>query len=94
MIPVLFFLICVFLVVAPIVQNPRIETLYAVLFVVGGVLVYIPAFHFKLKPAFLSKSQTLNFVFCSKPISNLLSKSEYGIACFKVAPKSLGNIDN
>ncbi|XP_054710188.1 b(0,+)-type amino acid transporter 1-like [Uloborus diversus] len=40
--------ISVFLVVAPIVENPQIEYLYASSFVLSGLLVYIPFVHYKL----------------------------------------------
>lgn len=47
-IPILFLLCAVYLVVAPIVEDPQIQFLYAAIFVVGGLLFYIPLVHFKL----------------------------------------------
>ena len=41
-------LISIFLVVAPIAQDPQIEYLYASLFVLSGLLVYIPFVHYKV----------------------------------------------
>ncbi|KAJ8303319.1 hypothetical protein KUTeg_019715 [Tegillarca granosa] len=39
----LIFMVCsLYLVVAPIIQDPRIEFLYAFLFIVGGLLLYFP----------------------------------------------------
>ncbi|PVD20737.1 hypothetical protein C0Q70_18898 [Pomacea canaliculata] len=48
-IPVIMVLVSVYLIVAPIVDEPRIEFLYAALFVVGGLLFYFPLVYFKLK---------------------------------------------
>ncbi|XP_046585209.1 b(0,+)-type amino acid transporter 1-like [Haliotis rubra] len=50
---VLFLLVSVFLVMTPIIDYPRIEFLYAVVFCVGGLVFYIPFVHYKLKPRFL-----------------------------------------
>ncbi|XP_045193427.1 b(0,+)-type amino acid transporter 1-like isoform X3 [Mercenaria mercenaria] len=41
-VPILVFLCSVYLVVAPIIQDPRIEFLYAFLFSVSGLVFYIP----------------------------------------------------
>ncbi|XP_067656793.1 b(0,+)-type amino acid transporter 1-like [Haliotis asinina] len=54
-IPIFFMLWCLFLVVAPIVENPQIELLYAAIFVVGGLVVYFPLVHFNLKPKWFEK---------------------------------------
>lgn len=40
-IPLLVFLISIYLVVAPIVENPQIEYLYATLYILSGLLVYL-----------------------------------------------------
>ncbi|KAG8178907.1 hypothetical protein JTE90_017604 [Oedothorax gibbosus] len=40
--------ISVYLVVAPIAQDPQIEYLYASLFVLSGLLVYVPFVHYKM----------------------------------------------
>lgn len=47
-IPILFLLCSIYLVVAPIVEEPKIEFLYAAVFVVGGLIFYFPLVHFKL----------------------------------------------
>ncbi|XP_068090965.1 solute carrier family 7 member 13-like [Hyperolius riggenbachi] len=44
-----------FLVLAPIVQNPKIQYFYALLFMFSGILVYIPFVHFKLKIPYMDK---------------------------------------
>ncbi|KAK3600937.1 hypothetical protein CHS0354_004146 [Potamilus streckersoni] len=48
LIPVVFFLVSAFLVIAPIVQDPRIEILYALFFILGGLVLYFPFVCFKL----------------------------------------------
>lgn len=47
-IPVVFVLIATYLVIGPIVQKPQIEFLYAFLFVIGGLVFYIPFVYFKI----------------------------------------------
>ncbi|XP_041376052.1 b(0,+)-type amino acid transporter 1-like [Gigantopelta aegis] len=48
-IPILVTLIAIYLVIAPIVQNPKIEFLYAFIFILAGMIFYIPFVHFKLR---------------------------------------------
>ncbi|XP_076111590.1 b(0,+)-type amino acid transporter 1-like [Mytilus galloprovincialis] len=48
LLPVIFLACSLYLVVAPIIQDPRLEFLYAFLFMVGGLLFYIPLVHFQL----------------------------------------------
>ena len=48
-IPILFFLCCVYLVIGPIVDEPKMEFLYAGIFVIGGLVLYFPFVHFKLR---------------------------------------------
>ncbi|XP_046549202.1 b(0,+)-type amino acid transporter 1-like [Haliotis rubra] len=48
-IPVIMFLVSIYLVIAPIVDNPQMGFLYAFLFVIGGLILYFPFVHFKLK---------------------------------------------
>ncbi|MCI4382454.1 hypothetical protein PGIGA_G00015150 [Pangasianodon gigas] len=54
-IPILVILVAVFLVLAPIVDNPQLEYLYVTLFILSGALIYIPFIHFKLCPHLLDK---------------------------------------
>lgn len=55
MLPVLVVVAAVFLVLAPIVDQPQIEFLYVTLFVLSGAVFYIPFVHYKLCPGLLSK---------------------------------------
>ena len=49
MIPIVFVIISCYLVIGPIVQDPKIEFLYAFLFVIGGLVFYIPFVYFKIE---------------------------------------------
>nr|XP_022344421.1 b(0,+)-type amino acid transporter 1-like isoform X2 [Crassostrea virginica] len=46
--PFVFLLCSLYLVVAPIIQDPRLEFLYAFLFILGGLVLYVPFVHFKI----------------------------------------------
>lgn len=48
LVPIIFTLCSIYLVVAPIIQEPRLEFLYAFLFIVGGLLFYFPLVVFQL----------------------------------------------
>ncbi|XP_039459043.1 b(0,+)-type amino acid transporter 1 isoform X3 [Oreochromis aureus] len=54
-IPILVLAAAIFLVLAPIIDNPQIEYLYVALFILSGVIVYIPFIHYKLCPGVLDK---------------------------------------
>ncbi|XP_037097582.1 b(0,+)-type amino acid transporter 1-like isoform X1 [Syngnathus acus] len=53
--PILVLIAAVFLVLAPIIDNPQIEYLYVTLFIFSGVIIYIPFIHYKLCPNLLTK---------------------------------------
>ncbi|XP_040916233.1 b(0,+)-type amino acid transporter 1-like [Toxotes jaculatrix] len=53
--PILVLIAAVFLVLAPIIDNPQIEYLYVTLFIFSGIIVYIPFIHYKLCPGLLTK---------------------------------------
>ncbi|KAM9777265.1 b(0,+)-type amino acid transporter 1 [Neosynchiropus ocellatus] len=53
--PVLVLAAAVFLVLAPIVDQPQIEYLYVTLFIFSGVLVYLPFVRFRLCPGLLTR---------------------------------------
>ena len=54
-IPILVLIAAIFLVLAPIIDNPQIEYLYVTLFIFSGILVYIPVIHYKLCPGLLTR---------------------------------------
>lgn len=45
----------VYLVLAPIIDQPQIEFLYVILFIFSGIIFYFPLVHFKYHPKFLRK---------------------------------------
>jgi len=55
-VPVLMFFVSIYLVIAPIMENPQIEYLYASLYIVSGLFVYIPFVRNKYKlPTIIGK---------------------------------------
>ncbi|NXV34474.1 S7A13 protein, partial [Rissa tridactyla] len=54
-IPFVMVAMSVFLVLAPIVWSPNLQYVYAFLFMLGSLIVYLPFIHFKLRFAFLDK---------------------------------------
>uniref|UniRef100_A0A3P9BMN1 b(0,+)-type amino acid transporter 1 n=1 Tax=Maylandia zebra TaxID=106582 RepID=A0A3P9BMN1_9CICH len=54
-IPILVLIAAIFLVLAPIIDNPQIEYLYVALFISSGIVLYIPFIHYKLCPRVLDK---------------------------------------
>lgn len=53
--PILVLIAAIFLVLAPIIDDPQIEYLYVTLFIFSGILIYIPFIHYKLCPGLLTK---------------------------------------
>ena len=71
-IPVAVLLISMFLVIAPIVDNPKIEYIYSLFFIIGGALTYIPFVRFRLKLPFMGKlTQCLQMIFKVTPSAAL-----------------------
>jgi len=78
--PILMFFVSIYLVLAPIVEDPKIEYFFATMYIVSGLLVYIPFVKYKLTCStivdFITKSTqlTLLAVPCEYvPESDLLS---------------------
>lgn len=53
--PVLVLVVAIFLVLAPIIDDPQIEYLYVTLFILSGAILYVPFIHYKLCPGLLNK---------------------------------------
>ena len=47
MIPVIVLIISIYLVIGPIIDDPKVEYLYATLFILAGFFFYIPFVHYK-----------------------------------------------
>ena len=58
LIPILVLIISIYLVIAPIVDNPQIEYLYSILFMVVGAIMYVPFVHFGYVFEFMDKLTT------------------------------------
>lgn len=54
-IPVLVLIISTYLVIAPIIENPQLEYVYAVLFIFAGLILYVPFVHYGYQVRFMSK---------------------------------------
>lgn len=48
-VPVLALIICIFLIAAPFISEPRVEFLYSAGLVIGGIILYIPFLHYRIK---------------------------------------------
>ncbi|KAI2807169.1 b(0,+)-type amino acid transporter 1, partial [Blomia tropicalis] len=48
-IPTIMFFVSMYLVICPIMENPQVEYFYATLYIVSGLLVYVPFVIYKLK---------------------------------------------
>ncbi|XP_013381450.1 b(0,+)-type amino acid transporter 1 isoform X2 [Lingula anatina] len=57
-IPIFMLLASLYLVIAPIVDSPKLEYLYATLFILAGLIFYVPFIHFKIHPKFIDKITT------------------------------------
>lgn len=54
-IPYLVLLISFYLIIGPIVDKPTIEYLYAALFILSGMIFYVPFVHYKCRIPFMGK---------------------------------------
>ncbi|XP_077503474.1 L-type amino acid transporter sobremesa [Amblyomma americanum] len=54
-IPWIVLLLSIYLVAAPIIQNPQVEYVYACLFIVSGLLFYVPFVHYRLRLGIMRK---------------------------------------
>ena len=55
-IPVLVLVISIYLVIGPIIDKPTIEYLYATMFILGGMVFYVPFVHYKLRVPLMGKT--------------------------------------
>lgn len=58
-IPVVMLFFSLYLVIAPIINSPRIEFLYATLFVLSGMVFYVPFIAYKVRLTFLNPVMTV-----------------------------------
>lgn len=67
-IPYLVLFISIYLVIGPIIDQPQIEYLYAVSFILAGLIFYVPFVHFGMTPRFMG----MFLFFYFNAISNLV----------------------
>lgn len=56
-IPYLVLIISIYLVIGPIIDKPQIEYLYALAFIMTGLIFYVPFVKFGLTPRFMGKTR-------------------------------------
>ena len=54
-IPVVVLAISTYLIAAPIIEDPQIEYLYAGLFIMAGLIFYVPFVHYAIVPSFMGE---------------------------------------
>lgn len=54
-IPVMVLVISIYLIIAPIMDNPTIEYFYAAMFILSGMMFYVPFVHYQIKIPFMGK---------------------------------------
>lgn len=54
-IPIIVLVISAYLVIGPIIDKPQIEYLYTILFILCGLVLYLPFVRWRMHPGFMSK---------------------------------------
>lgn len=54
-IPYLVLIVSIYLVIGPIIDKPQIEYLYAVMFILAGLIFYVPFVKLGMTPRFMGK---------------------------------------
>ncbi|XP_050807606.1 b(0,+)-type amino acid transporter 1-like [Gopherus flavomarginatus] len=54
-IPIIVLIASVYLVLAPVIDQPQMKFLYVILFILSGIIVYFPLVHYKRHPQFLQR---------------------------------------
>lgn len=54
-IPIIVLMAAVYLVLAPIIDQPQTEILYIIVFIFSGIILYFPLVRFKYHPRFLQR---------------------------------------
>ena len=56
-VPIIVLVFSIFLVIAPIVENPKLEYAYSVAFMVFGASLYVPFVKYKLRLPFIGERE-------------------------------------
>lgn len=79
-----------FLVLAPIVWSPKVQYIYASLFMLGSLLLYLPFVHFKIHFEFMDKITT--YLQLLLEVSPANYKREWGpMLCSQIKKKTKGH---
>lgn len=62
-IPLFILAVAIFLSVVPIISDPSPKFLFAILFIVSGIVVYIPFVYYKIRPSFMSEYNCFFLIF-------------------------------
>ncbi|XP_039288487.1 b(0,+)-type amino acid transporter 1-like isoform X2 [Nilaparvata lugens] len=54
-IPVVVLVISIYLIIAPIIDSPQVEYLYAALFILAGLIVYVPIVHYRFNTSIMDR---------------------------------------
>ena len=54
-IPAFCFVISIYLVIAPLLENPSLVYLYATIFILAGLIFYFPFVQYKYSPPFMGR---------------------------------------
>ena len=54
-VPIIVLVASILLMVCPIIDNPKVEYIYSILFTVGGALTYVPFVRYNIQVPLLSK---------------------------------------
>ena len=53
-------MVSILLMIMPIIDNPKVEYMYAILFIIGGAMTYIPFVRYNVEVPFLGKFDICN----------------------------------
>ncbi|XP_035226332.1 b(0,+)-type amino acid transporter 1-like [Stegodyphus dumicola] len=71
-IPCIMVVIAAYLVLAPIIEDPRVEYFYALLFLLSGMIFYIPFVHFNIRLRLMEKfTHLMQLLFNCAPAENV-----------------------
>lgn len=69
-IPIIVLVVSILLMICPIIDNPKLEYIYSILFIAGGALTYVPFVRYNLEVPFLSKiTQFLQMIWKCTPVA-------------------------
>lgn len=80
-IPYVVLIISIYLVIGPIIDKPQIEYLYALMFILAGLIFYVPFVKLGMTPRFMGKKNN-KFCFDSQFVLKSFFKKDRLIAIY------------